>query len=836
MRTLIVTIFFAASVHAQTVVSGVLLDPSDRPVPGAMIRLSKRSVRTSAEGEFRFENVSPGRHRLVTRVVGFELVDKTVRMNRRPVRITLRLSLATVRERLTIDADGPGLGPAPDSNRNVISVDRPLLDTLPVLDLNYINALARFLDPGASSAAGGEGTGVSLIVDGMEARNIGVTASAIQEIRINQNPYTAEYPRWSRRRIEVITKSGSEAFHGAANFSFRDSALDSRNAFAQTKADEQRRVFEGSLVGPLVDGSTSSFLLSGAQDEDDAQAAVYARGLAGAIRQNVATPRRDTRLALRAAHAFTDDNSHAGSLQLNYQDTFLYRQGAGGLTLPEASTDSRFREDELVANYRWTLSPTTLMQLRGLVGRYAAPLRSVSHGPRVIVSDAFIGGGAQQDLNRTEFHTSIAWIMSHARGRHAWKYGINVPDWSRRGLSDRSYQQGAFSYASLDDLRLARPFAATYQAGNPRFVFVEKNIGGFVQDDWQVRPNFSLSMGVRYDWQNVIGSASNIAPRAAIAWSPGHRRTWVVRLGAGTFFERSGPNPIAEGRRFLPGFLNRYLLTGPAAPTTHLSGLPTAVTYLEEGIDLGRIYQFSAGVERQLTKRTTLVAGYTGWRAPAQLRSRDANAPRPPFFLVRPNPKHTTIRIIESSGRAVSDSMELTLRGELFSKFQGTAQYVFGKASNNATNYNFFPASSYAQWGEWARSDSDRRHQFNLLATARLHPWANFGVSAAALSAIPFNITTGRDDNRDGFALDRPDGVARNTGSGPATVGLDLRWFHDFQRRKEGPSLSISVDSFNLFNRMNAPSYVGAQSSPFFGTAVSSQPPRRTQLGVRYQF
>lgn len=84
-----------------------------------------------------------------------------------------------------------------------------MLDNLPVLDNNYLNALARFLNPGTPGDAG-----TSLIVDGMEARNIGVTASAVQEIRINNNPYTVEYPRWSRRRIEVITKSSADTYHG----------------------------------------------------------------------------------------------------------------------------------------------------------------------------------------------------------------------------------------------------------------------------------------------------------------------------------------------------------------------------------------------------------------------------------------------------------------------------------------------------------------------------------------------------------------------------------------------------------------------------------------------
>ena len=82
--------------------------------------------------------------------------------------------------------------------------------------MDFVAALSRFLDPSNPDSE------VSLIVDGMEARNVGVTPSAVQEIKINQNPYTAEYPRWSRRRIEVITKSATDHYHGTFNFLFRD--------------------------------------------------------------------------------------------------------------------------------------------------------------------------------------------------------------------------------------------------------------------------------------------------------------------------------------------------------------------------------------------------------------------------------------------------------------------------------------------------------------------------------------------------------------------------------------------------------------------------------------
>jgi hypothetical protein len=116
----------------------------------------------------------------------------------------------------------------------------------------------------------------------------------------------------------------------------------------------------------------------------------------------------------------------------------------------------------------------------------------------------------------------------------------------------------------------------------------------------------------------------------------------------------------------------------------------------------------------------------------------------------------------------------------------------------------------------------------------------NLGLSVSLLSGPPFNITTGSDSNRDGVPYDRPPAVARNAGQGPGQAGLDLRWYREFRFRSSGkegsPSLTLSLDAFNLPNRVNYQNFLGALTSPFFGKPVAAQPPRRVQLGLRFQF
>src|SRR6202012_3677173 len=97
-----------------------------------------------------------------------------------------------------------------------------------------------FLDPAATSTSG-----VSLIVDGVEVQNVPVSPSAIADIRINSDPYSAEFASPGRGRIEITTKPGSPQFHGELNFLFRDSALNAQNYFAPVKPSEQRTIVEG---------------------------------------------------------------------------------------------------------------------------------------------------------------------------------------------------------------------------------------------------------------------------------------------------------------------------------------------------------------------------------------------------------------------------------------------------------------------------------------------------------------------------------------------------------------------------------------------------------------
>jgi hypothetical protein len=178
------------------------------------------------------------------------------------------------------------------------------------------------------------------------------------------------------------------------------------------------------------------------------------------------------------------------------------------------------------------------------------------------------------------------------------------------------------------------------------------------------------------------------------------------------------------------------------------------------------------------------------------------------------------------------------------------------------------PPNSDNLAGERGRSDSDRRHRFVFSGSA---PLGWLGLRAAvviqAASGIPFNVTTGHDENVDGITTDRPKGVARNTGAStslkpinelraeeglppvrsleePTFSQVDLKLSRPFGLRSPGGSPTARATGgefylqvFNLLDRFNAGTLEGSATSRRFGMPTSlAGPPRTLELGMKLQF
>jgi hypothetical protein len=829
--------------RSQTL-SGIVQDPSGAAIVGAEVDLERADgtrfghAATSGAGGFLFKSVPTGSYVVVVKERGFQETRASATIGagvRTPIRLVM--PVASVAENVVVVGTDTSAQISTEigQNQSGNTVDNGALDRLPVFDQDYITTMSRFLDPDSSGT-----NGTTLVVNGMEANGPGVTASAVQSVKINQNPYTALYSRPGRARIEITTKGGTPQLHGSANFLYRDSVFDASNAFAETKPAEQRTYLEGSLTGPLSHSKKTTFLIALDWDKDDQQAIVNAAGPDGTINENVPNPTDHYFLSGRVFHDYAQGNQFW--MGYSYEHKTVGNQGVGGTVLPEAGTNTLFFEHEVNVGLVNVVSPKLLNQLHFLVGHYDNQIHSLNAVPQLAVQGAFTGGGAQADYRRTEYHFDGTDIVTYTSGRQEIKFGVDVPDISRRGFDDLTNRQGTYSFGSLDDYSAALPFSYVLQTGQPLVTFLETTFAGIFEDTVRVKPNLSVAMGVRYYWQNYFNDIPwNFAPRLSVAWAPRAKGKTVIRGGSGFFFDRTGPAPISDLLHFNGVTLKKFIVDSPSYPITppQLAAVPTGIVTLNPNQRIPYTIQYGIGIERQVNQSSSIFVNYVGTHGIDMFRSLDKNAPPPPNYVARPDSNLGQDRQMQSEGYLKSNSVEIGFRGRPAKFFTGQARYNLGKTYNNTSGITYFPANSYFPDADWSRSDNDQRNKFDLLGTLDGGKWFTFGTALSIYSAKSVNITTGSDENNDGLPLDRPVGVPRNILHGPGYLDLDTNLAHDFPLTKEGakgPTASVSINSFNVLNHPNDVTYIGVISSPFFGHAVAALPARRMQLQVEFRF
>ena len=822
-------------------VTGVVQDQTGAVLPSATVELVNAAgavvETTTADmgGAFHFDAVAPGTYELRAGYEGFKPAIAKVRVGTRPPSPQrLVLDLAALTQEITVSSAAE-VGAAAGNNVDAITIDQNMLESLPVFDNDFVATMSQFLDAGSI----GNG-GVTIVVNGMEVSALNVSASAMQQIRINQDPYSAEYSRPGRGRVEILTKPGTQEYHGEGSFIFRDAAANARNPFAATKPPEDRQIYEGFLGGPLGLSGKTSFMLSANDQILNQQSFVYAIDPAGIIQDNVPHKNGQARVSGSITRQVSDTNTF--SIRPNYQYETDQNRNVGGTTLASAATTFTHHEQQVTYTQQTVLRPTLLNQFQVLVGHEREPTVSASAAPGIVVNGAFTGGGGQGDLVRTETHMNLNESLGWTTGHHLVQAGFQLPDWSRRGFYDRSNFGGTFYFSGLDTYASGTPYAFIQQQGNGDLAFLEKQIGTYIKDDWQARAGLSLSFGLRYDWQNYFHYNNNVAPRFSVAFAPGNTKTNVLRAGVGVFNDRSGPVVIADVLHSQPGGLIKYVVTDPGYPNPFASTgaaatPPPSIVRLASDVQIPQTVQYSVGLDHQLQKALTLSLTYTGARGYHMFRSRDVNAPPPPLYLTRPDPAYGVVREVESNGRQETDSLQVTVRGKVSRWFNGQMQYTLSRGYNDTNGIGSYPANDYDLSGEWARADFDRRHRFNLLGRTGLKLF-DLGVGLSMNSGGPYNETLGLDLFNNGRGRARPDGVPRNSLETTGFASLDIRASRDLKlgAGKDAREVTLGLDAFNLLNHVNYGTFVGTLSSPLFGQPVSARSARQLQFSVRMKF
>ena len=424
------------------------------------------------------------------------------------------------------------------------------LKQMPIFDNDYLTAMSAFLDSGEEPTSGS-----GLMVDGVESNRVTVSPSAVQEIRINQDPYSAQYYDPGRGQIEIITKPTAAQYHGQFNFTFRDNSLNAQQDFSPNKPYEQRRIYEGFVTGPVPHSKNTAFLLSANRAEEDLDAVVNATIVPtpenpnGIFQANVPAPTRDTEFSIRLSHVFgAKNNAYA---EYAYQDSTNTNEGAGNQTLAEAAYNAKYREDDLIFHDDGSYSPRLLNQVSLVFEHWYNSYTDAVESPRIIVQGNFTGGSAQADQLRSEYNVRFNDKVSWTRGAHTLIYGITVPHFSRRVLDDQTNALGTYTFSSLASYEANQPSGYSLSQGQVRFVFPQQEVGAYIQDQIKLTPRFSITPGVRYDWQNFISNdTKNFAPRASFALVLDQKTGLVLRGGGGVYFDRTGSSPIQDIARY----------------------------------------------------------------------------------------------------------------------------------------------------------------------------------------------------------------------------------------------------------------------------------------------
>jgi carboxypeptidase family protein len=850
--TLRVTVFDPTG--AVIVGAHVTLRPGDGRAGAPPAAATELALDTGGRGDALFAALTPGRYTIHVESPGFEpadVRDSRVRAgdNRRDVKLVLARLTATID--VGRDPRERGSDPRSDAFATILGPDQ--IDELPDDPDEMEQALKDMAGPGAV-----------LRVNGFRGGHL-PPKGQIQQIRFRRNMFAADAHEPGFIAVDITTKPGLDGWRGSTSMGFRDAALNARNAFAPAKGDEQHQRYGFNLNGPLWKQHTSLALSVDGVDAFDSKTIVTAQP-SGYFADTIRRPNQTVNVTARLEHALTPSQMLRVEAQRNHASTD--NLGVGDFDLPERGYSQARTEDVLRASMSGSIGKALFNELRLQWRADDTALTPVSVAPAVLVLNAFDSGGAQVGGSRGSSVVELTNDLDIAVGRHAIRAGLQL-DAGRYRTRELRNTTGTFTFASLDAFAAGRPTTFTRNTGNPDLSIAQAQLGLYLQDDIRARKNLTVSAGLRQELQSHIGGL-NLAPRGGIAWAPFKSGKTTVRAGAGVFFDWLDAQAYEQGVQ-LDGahqHVEAILQPGYPDPFAGASAIVLPAGRVQFAADLAQptLKEAMAAVEQALPGDIRLNTMFVHRSGSNLLRGVDINAPLAGGR--RPDPGAGTITEIQSIAQSKVDLVSFNLNyAQPARRIFVAANYTFGRSIDETDSPFGLPANSYDLAAERGPSLGDARHRFMSLANLPLRKRFRLGTSFRVQSALPYNITTGHDDNGDTVSNDRPAGVTRNTGRGSAQIDLGLRlsWsvgFGGAAPPPAGPQVRIvrgdsadplgsvgGVDSasrkygielyaqaYNTLNHVNALNYSGVVTSPFFGQATSAGAARRLEIGSRLTF
>jgi hypothetical protein len=816
---LLVAITAVAQTSRQLIVT--VLDPTEQAVPGVTVTVERNgtvvaTITTDDSGLAVVPTLAPGTYRVTAALDGFtDATPASVRVaGNQPTRTTLRLGLPRVTDSVIVSgSDKPSAETAvqADSFTPDGSADDQILQ-------NTIDALA--------------GLGSIVRVDGLSSGGL-PPAATIQQIRIRQNSFDAEYHEATAAFVEIITNAKPQPWTATFTTWDRPESAQARNAFAVGDPASQRGGVNFNGTGNIRNRASVNFfgnMNSGKEDQP-----IYAETPSGPIRGLVDNSNHYNYGTLRVGL----DNWRRNDLRFesDYQNFRTLNIGAGGFNLPERG----FTREQTTVRARtfWTkpLRKGGSQLLRIQYQHRFEDNTPVSTTPATVVLNAFSSGGAQFQGTRTENQIEVSDVVTLPVGtKQVWRGGLLL--W--HGGYDSSIISnagGTYTFSSLDAYIARQPMTYTRRVGAPLCCYGVSQMGLWAQDDVAVSKTIAVSVGLRQEYESDMSRSVNLAPRGQVDWSPVRVPHTTFHLGAGLFYGWLTPTDIEQTVRVDGIHQQDVLIVNPGYPDPNAGGivLPSGRYLLAADLTLPRIVRSSVGIDHT-RGALTLHADFAHQDA-RQYRGENLNAP---VSGVRPDPAFGNEIEVQSSGRTRLDA--LTTSASYNDQKRGTFlrfNYPLAYANDNTDGSFFLPVNPLQPGAEWGPASNDARHRISGNFS---QPFFRRRIAASTYwqfsSALPYTVTTGVDANGDGVFNERPAGFSRNGSRGFAQFyqGAHVGWNLPKGVAPPGTQpkyrMQIWVEADNLWNRVNRTVISGVVTSPYFGQAIAASQPRRLYFGV----
>ncbi len=598
-------------------VAGSVTDPSGATVGNAEVTLQPMSpgqgkVQIAASdrtGHYAFTS-GPGEYLLVVKATGFAVSTSepfTVTESKSSA-VNVKLRIEEQMQQVDVAAD-TAMDTDPNQNGDQVVLRGKDIDQLPLQSDQLLQEL--------QGLAGGNSPEIYL--NGFSGATL-PPRDTIREIRINQNPYSAQNDvNPQNGRIEIFTKPGAEHFSGYLGGYGNTAGMNARNPFILAQTPYYSDGAYGGINGPIT--KHSDFNINGNVGDNQTNTAVNAQVLDGglhpvAFTQAVASP--NTNFYLQNRVDFSVGKKSTVLVQYNVFHSAQTNSGVGSLSLPEQGTENRFTVQTLQVSNSQVLSPKVVNDTRFQYQRSRTAQTPVSGLPALIVQGSFNGGGSNGGrYNDNQDRYELQNYVSAALKTHYFNFGGRLRA-TRDANQSRANYNGQYiftdiaSYAAtvagqaagLSSAQIKANGGGAMQysqtAGNPAVAVSVVDGALYFQDDWKVRKNVTLSPGLRFETQDQISDHRDFAPRLGVSYSfdqPKNKpAVYVLRGGMGVFYRRFTSGYVLQAARQNGITQQQYVVNAPDFYTPTTAQAPAALAAIGTQVS-SSTYRVGAGFQ-----------------------------------------------------------------------------------------------------------------------------------------------------------------------------------------------------------------------------------------------